>query len=891
MRYSTSLFRSAMVAGSVIALATAQHAVAQDESEADTARGDDIIVTGTQLRGVAPVGSSMIGVDRTQMLETGLATTADILKTVPQVSSLGPGEATLGTNVNSATLNTTRANGLNLRGLGSQATLTLLDGRRVPPSGIAGQLFDASAIPAIALQRVDIVADGASATYGSDAVAGVANLILRSGFDGLEMSGRYGLADDYSEYQISGIFGSDWGSGSVMVSGDYYWHSRLRKEDRADLFPCDLTPFGGVNGCTFSGSPGNVTDPNTGIRYGLPGGSGEGLTPGDLSATPNYGDSVTGYDLLPETERWTVIGKLEQDITPDVKAWFSGFLSKRKINQRSGPLMMSSATPVPSSNPWFIDFGGGATSQVVEYSFYDDYGATWSYATEQVYQLAAGLDWDVGGDWRISAHASHGETEAESPAYSLINNGLLLQALADPNPATSLNVYGSGGNNTRAQVESFLGFFKPTGLYQIDLVNVKADGPLFSTGGGEVRLAVGGEYHHDYYLNQAFENISTPSLNQINLFGDADSSRDVWSAFAEVNVPLVGDGNARPGLNRLELNAAVRYDSYSDAGETTNPKFGVRYDPVDGVSFNASYGTSFRAPTLSDSNPASTATVFSLPNFGPFGNVIEYVGGNANLSPEEATTWSVGVQIDPPNTGFRASLNYFNIDYRGLIDTAPVFSPQAFTDPGYAPFVIFNPTIEQVNAIYSLPWAPPPLIAAADVDIIVDARRNNIGQIRMDGLDFSANYEIPAGGGSIDLGVTGTYLFNYKKAVTFASPLLDQLNRVNSPLKFRGRANIGWRSESFSAILFANYTNAYENYVGTIAPVQDVDAYTTFDLNLSYSFRSDSAILSGTRVSVNALNLFDAEPPFAAVAPAQIYDSTVGNPLGRMISFSVHKAF
>jgi iron complex outermembrane recepter protein len=893
--------RSVSCAVSVLALVTAQHAAAQDpaapaptpprSTTSNSSPVPEVVITGTQLRGVAPVGSRVIALSPEQMQQTGMATTADILKTIPQITSLGPTEGTIGTNVNSATLNTTRANGVNLRGLGSQATLTLIDGRRAPPGGIAGQLFDASVIPAIALERIEVVADGASATYGSDAVAGVVNLILRKDFEGAEVRGRYGLADNYNEQQLSGIVGQRWEGGSVMAAAEYYRHSSLQQEDRSELFPCDLTSFGGVNSCSFNASPGNVTDPSTGTRYGLPSGSGVGLTPADLSTTPNRRQNYVGNDVLPQTERWNVVSRFDQEISSDLAFWASGYYTRRVSTQRSGPITIGSATPVPSSNPFFIPFFAGQTQEVVEYSLYDDYGPAIGRSIEKSYQIAAGLDYNFADTWRASFYGSHGITDGSSNTFGSLNTALLTAALADSNPATALNPFGSGGNNTYDQVAALVSFFKPTGHYKVDLLNLKADGELFTLPGGPVRLAVGSEFHHDYYLNEAFENGSTASLSDVNLFGHADSGRNVWSGFAEANVPIVGDDNAMPGLMRLEFNAAVRYDHYSDVGSTTNPKFAMRYDPVDGLSLRASYGTSFRAPTLSDANPASTATVFQLPNFGPFGNVLEQVGGNAGVKPETATTWSVGAKVSPPDSGFNASVDYFNIDYRNVIDTAPVFSPQVFTDPGYAPFVILNPTVAQVNALYALPWAPPPIIAATDVDAIVDARRNNIGRFVLDGLDFSADYQFALGGGTLQTGFTGTYLFTYKRAFAPGATPVDRLNRVNFPIKFRARANVGWSNEQFNAIAFLNYVNSYQNTIGTIAPNQPVGSYTTVDLSLGYNLGMTGGLLSDVGVSVNVLNVFDANPPFAAVSPTQVYDSTIANPIGRMIAFTVRKGF
>lgn len=907
MRSSMKL-RVMLGMASFIALTAAQQAAAQQaavpQSQADAGaaapadkvadktadKADDIVVTGTNLRGVAPVGSSVIALGQEAMQQTGLATTSDILKTIPQVSSLGPGEATIGTNVNSAAINATRANGVNLRGLGVQATLTLLDGRRVPPGGISGQLFDASVIPAIALERIDIVADGASATYGSDAVAGVANLILRRNFNGLEASGRYALADGYSEWQGSAIFGRKWDTGSIMVAGEYYYHSRLRQEDRAALFPCNQTAFGGTNNCSFNSSPGNVTDPATGIRYGLPGGTGVGLTPAQLHTTPNYAQAYEGQDLLPRIKRWSVVARLDQELSTNLKAWASGFYSKRLLEQRGGPIAVTAA--VPSTNPFYIQFAPGQTApELVEYAFIDDVGPGRVNAEESSYQIAGGLDWNVGGSWQISAYASHNRNEGVDSSRQNPNFALLFAGLADPNPATSLNLYGSGGRNSAASIDALLGFFRPTGTYDMDLVNLKLDGELFQMAGGPVRVAVGGEFHHDYYVNAAYENFTTPSLSQVNTLGYAANGRDVWSGFAEVNFPFVGTANARPGLERLEFNAAARIDHYSDTGSTTNPKFGIRYDPVDWLSLHGSYGTSFRAPLLSDVNPASSAAVFYIPNFGPFGNVVEYSGGNANLKPETATTWSLGAKVHPRASGFNASLDYFNIRYNNIVETAPFYSPQVFTDPAYARYVILNPTLAQVQAIYSLPWAGTPTIPAANVNALVDVRRDNASGIRMQGLDFMASYQFSLGNGTVSTSAAGTYILSYKKALSPNAPFVDRLNEANYPLRFRARGQIGWQNETFSGTVAVNYSNPYDNTIGTIQPIQRVSAFTTVDLTLGYNLSTMGGALKGLNLSVSAVNLFDRSPPFAAVGLSQVFDSTVANPIGRLVAFTVRKKF
>lgn len=173
-----------MLALAPAALAQQTAAPAQEEDERDT-----VVVTGSRIRGVEPVGSNVVGIDREEIVEAGAPTTGDLLREVPQIVGLGASET--GSAAQNAAANVTRAMGVNLRGIGSNATLLLFNGRRMPPSGTQGQLTDASVIPSLAVARLEVVADGGSAIYGSDAITGVVNIIPRSGFNGQESSARY----------------------------------------------------------------------------------------------------------------------------------------------------------------------------------------------------------------------------------------------------------------------------------------------------------------------------------------------------------------------------------------------------------------------------------------------------------------------------------------------------------------------------------------------------------------------------------------------------------------------------------------------------------------------------------------------------------------------------
>ncbi|UVO54372.1 TonB-dependent receptor domain-containing protein [Sphingomonas sp. SUN039] len=919
----TSFRRQLTRSVALTALALAGGAHAQTPSADTDAEADkDIVVTGTIIRGAAPVGSSIISANANDIAKTGLLTTSDVLKSIPQVTGIGPGESTTGTTANNSNLNISRANGLNIRGLGVQATLTLLNGRRLPQGGAGAQLFDPNSIPAIALGRIDIVADGASATYGSDAVAGVANLVLRTDVEGVEARARYGFARDYAVGTASAVVGHKWDSGRFMFAAEYSQNDQLLQSDRPEYFSCNQLASGGTNNCAFGGAPGNIVYGTT--RFGLPAGSGVGVTEAQLSATPNRLESYVYTTAIPANRRFNAVFAGRQEIAPGFDLWAEGFYYDRRGEFYAGSPGTGSngsipaTVAVPSTNPNFVRIAGrSTTSQNVEYSFFNDIGDGRIASTyESGYQTALGFDAGLGGSWHVDGYYEYNYSSGQVLRRNELNTALLTAALACTG-TVCINPYGSGSAANRAAVQTLLGYTQFLYDYGSHVVNAKIDGTLATIGGGDIKLAVGGQYLAEVFgvLNTSNSGAGPTSLSDVRVTSNYRNRRNVTSAFAEVIVPLFGSANAVPGIDRLELNVAGRWDRYSDAGSTTNPKVGIRWDPVGGLTFRGSFGKSFRAPTLQDSDPFGSASLGSSTTVAGAGrNVLTLLGGNAGIRPEKATTWSFGTEIRPESLrGFTASLNYFNIDYTDVIDT-PGNSAAVFSDPALAPYVIINPTVQQINDLVATPIAngvyrPVTAFAlftgtgASNVYAIADGRRNNTGRIQMKGLDFQLNYQFGSAIGDWTLGASGTYVFNYKVTAVPGAAVVERVNQANYPLRFKTRATVGWRSGGFGVNAFVNYTNAYR-VVGQVsnaqftpaivAPaIQDepVGAYTTVDATLSYSFGDGNRLLDGLTLSVSAQNLFDRAPPFARVSNSQEYDSANASVLGRMVAFEIRKRF
>ncbi len=900
-----------------------------DGQAADTSKGNvadlqllqEVVVTGTQIRGVsAPIGAELQSLGVSQIRESGQQTTSDLLRSLPAVSQIGAGEATTNSSANIGSLNITRETGINLRGLGTQATLVLLDGRRLPPGGEGAQLFDPSNIPTIALERIDVLPDGASAIYGADAVGGVVNLILRKNFNGAEVSVSDGFARDFDgQVRVDAIAGHQWSTGSFMLAGEFFTHPGLPATDRPSLYNDNQAPFGGSDLRNLVGAPGNISVGRT--LYGLPPGNGVGVTPAEFSTTVNKTSQWLGNTPIPSQQRQSFVLNLQQRLGDRVNTWLEGYYSDVNTNSggdnSAGGAYEQTGMQVPSSNPFFIPGAaapctkGGGFCDSVNYSFINDLGISKTKDGEESYQIALGADVDLGGDFVLSVYGTT-NMDREQDYQTGMNTSALAAALADPNPATALNVFGSGGNNNPATLSTLVGFNNFTTRYDMNLVGAKVDGPIFNLPAGPVRLAVGTEFHADQMHEFNYGDTSTPSIGLTQTSVLTTNSRHVSSGYAEAVVPLVAPGNAVPGLHRLTLDVAGRFDHYSDFGSTTNPKFGFNWEPVDQLTLHASYGKSFRAPNLCDVNPRCTGglVVIPFPDLGSQANnppsifgpgvsltAIE-VGGNPKLKPETASEITTGADWHPDwIRDFDLSVDYYHIEYKNVIDTPAAFNPAAGLLPAFAPFVIRNPTLAQTLAAYAIP-GPTPSFPPQLVNLIVDGRRQNVGEALTDGLDFAVRKQWGTGWGKWYTDLSATYILKYDYSLVPGLPLEDVLNTVEGsgnayPLRFTARAHLGWSSFGFSVNGFVNYHNSYTNTAPPRPLVsQTIGSYTTADLIAAYD-TGDGARWSGLdnlTISVSALNVFDRLPPFALIG-TQDFDSTTGGPLGRLVTIELRKQF
>ncbi len=408
-----------------------------------------------------------------------------------------------------------------------------------------------------------------------------------------------------------------------------------------------------------------------------------------------------------------------------------------------------------------------------------------------------------------------------------------------------------------------------------------------------MRLAVG--YEHQY-LKINPTNTSGRTANQ--LIRTKSRRRLVDSAFAELFLPLVGEGNNVPFIRTLDLNVAGRYDKYSDVGDTWNPKIGLNWSPVSGLKFHGSYGTSFRAPTLSQlyGTGGGVFALIAQDYFDPIANAtvrgVTSSGENPNLVPEEATTYSFGVDWQPVND-LSLSLNYFDVFYSNQVqayvsDVSVLTRESQFAGTG---IILRNPGATFMNNLNAI--ADSPITLPSTTAVYVDGRSRNAGDTKAKGFDFQVNYTLRTdNAGTFSLNWSGSYFTTYKTSVATGGQLIDVLNTIYNPLRFKSRANLGWRKGQFDVGATVNYVNAYSN--NTVTPVERVKPYTLVDLRASYDL-GEMVGAKQMRLGLDIRNVFDTDPSYANVAQNRngggSYDVTIANPLGRVVTVSLTAGF
>jgi iron complex outermembrane recepter protein len=873
-RRARLLCRAALTVA-MLGLPAAVQAQSADTSD-QAAQGDaeveaDIVITGTSIRGIPPTGSGLISISREDAKLIGAASTPELLATVPQLNSFNTAPRVSNGGLGSF------APGL--RGLPTAATLPLMNGHRLISGSTQQTNPDYPFIPELAIERVEIVADGASAIYGSEAVAGVVNFITRKRLSGLEANVRYGMADDYHAFNAGGIFGQEWGSGSFLVAYQYQENSNITGADRP-YRALDFRAAGGIDTRSTVCPDANV-NLFTGTIYAAP-----GLAPGLNTCDPRG-----PVDLVPQNRTHSAFVSARQELSSAVTLWADVLYSDRKdIVQAALP--GQTFVLITAANPFFRAPPG--TGSVFGYFDFRPDRLVGADHFDQTFRVragnaTAGVDIQLPADFKASIYGSFNWSRNDTLQPG-INTTALTAAAAGTTPATALDPFGTRTNP--AVVAAILD--NPTDFtnrQRLKIGAVKVDGPLAELPGGQIKIALGAEYRRETYMQRGQSGgVGFPE----------DLERDVQSVYGELFVPLFGDGNAAPMARSLALSLSGRYDHYSDFGSTSNPKIGLTWEPVEGVNLRGSYGRSFRAPGLRDLGSTVGSYYAAAALVDAFGardpsrgaaqvNTILLFGGNQALTPETARTWSLGADLRPKFTpNLSASVTFYDIKYDNVIGTPSGLGTLLFSDPTFSALVLRNPTATQVSAAiadtvpfyYTFSAVPP-------IGNILDLRQGNFGVRKTSGIDFDVQYQQQTGFGTIFGGVAGNYILSYRNQLSPTSLESDSLEAGIPRATFR--TTLGVTSGPLTFVNFVNHrtglTASYATPTGS--SLYEAKGYTTIDLRLSARL-PDLAFAKGTELGLQINDLFDATPPFF---PGTDGIGGAYNPIGRYAAMSLRTSF
>ncbi len=866
-----------------------------------------IIVTGSLIRGAANGASPVVTVTREDLDRSGRGTVADMLTDLPQAfGGRSSPDATLA-NTDSSGSNAAVATGVNLRGLGPSATLVLVNGRRMAGAGLKGDFADVSALPAAAVDRVEILLDGASALYGSDAVGGVVNVILRKDFDGAETRARVGVAQGggAAERQIAQTIGTTWRGGHALLAYEHYQRGSLSSAERAYTANADLRSLGGTDRRLTYSHPGNVLllDVAAGTyvpTWAIPvGQSGTGLTPASFQAgVVNLENQRIGSDILPRQNRDSAYLAFSQTLAPRLEISGDARLSHRKFAYAL-PGAVANVT-VTRNNPYFVS-PNGATSNVIAYGFTDELGPLRSRGTSDSLAASLGADVDIGATWRANLYGAYAEEVSRRSSTGRLNTRFLNEALGSiaDDPATSFsaardgyfNPYGDGAANSRAVLDFIgSGYLHTRYASAMTTLNAQADGTLFTLPGGPVKLAIGGQVRQERFdtRNISMTSRATPTTTLTGPF-----RRTVTAGFLELRAPLVGPDMAVPGIRRLELSLAGRIERYDDVGSTENPKVGVLWAPSSAVNVRASYGTSFRAPSLPEVFEPQDAGAAFLASGATTKLVLLRFGGNAGLQPERAKSWTAGIDYAGERwPGLKLSATWFDTRFTGQIGT-PVYDNiyNVLGNPAYGAFVQTldpNSAADQAKVAALLATSTSAgLYPTNAYTAIVDGRNVNTGGLHVQGLDLSARYGLGLAGGQLDLSSTVTYLLDYERKVTPDAAWLALLNTAGQPVDLRAKAGATWTRGPWALTAGLNYVDDYATAQGA-----RIDSWTTADAQVAWRPQSTGlgeGLGKGLSLALSVQNLFDADPPFYDAPQGVGYDPANADPLGRFVSLQLTK--
>ena len=845
----------------------------------DATELDTVEVTGSRLgradiEGALPVAT----ITREDIDRSGFTSVAELLRNTT-FNSLGAFRAQSGSSAQSLVA-------VDLRGLGSERTLVLIDGRRAPKAPFAPSAQDLNAVPIAMVERIEVLKDGASAIYGSDAIAGVINIITRKEFTGVAVNYQKATTDRNGGDSHGGQFVSGIASekGSLIFGASFFSRDIIFARD--SLFNTPGASFFSNNYIlgNFVDANDDYFDDNTGNYYygAVPGGC-----PNSDPAFYLIGGAVCGYDFNrvaadeAKTGNQGVFVRTMYKIADNWSMNVSGSVSRATSFGRYAPSLNDFPILVPASSPNnpFNDINDGTPGNDQDIYLYHRFAALGPRDNEtdaNVYDLSGSLT-GMFGDFKLTTGVRHNEY-----AYVEFGRNYVVLPIAeqyiidgtydifDPTAARTAGPPARG--NDPAVLNAMKATITRNSKWQTLEYFAEASTPIARLGGGDLATAFGIEWRSENYFDKY------DSLQEGGAIGGASGNssggpRQVQSAYVEVNMPFI---------EALEVNLSGRFEDYDDVGENFAPKLAVRYQPIDTITLRGSIGTGFRAPSLDIITALPTYSAESINNDaatcafagGTFTNgtcsvqsqVSTIFISNPELKAEESDQYSVGFAMDiTQNMDF--SIDYYNISLTNRINEV---SPQEIIDR----LTTGDPIPPGLGVVRQ----PP-----SNRIISVTAGYANEGDLDTSGLDFVFHVKQPLGGlGNWDSRFTVAYILDYK--------IDSGRDLTGDPAypQYRATLDNSWKLGDLAVAFNGNHiadqaqtVNASGNQIGHIP------SYTTWDVQVGYTL----PVAAGMELALGALNVFGREPSSRSAYDGRDYNFYLYDQYGQQPYFKITQKF
>ena len=869
---SKTILKLSTLSLSMLCLTMAHATEAESSSEEKPTKVVKVAVTGSSIKGVAAQSASPITIVKVdEILKQGVTTTEEALSKITANQSNFVTASNVGTS-------RTQGSAANLRGIGANKTLVLLNGRRLAANAYDSGVTNLNIIPLAMLDRIEVLKDGASAIYGTDAIGGVVNFITKKQFSGLNFSADYQKPEQTGgEQQNYSIFG---GYGDLEENGfnvfgvvDYRRGEDVMAKDRKVSRRGGVLPELGVNRTSSGSFPANLYDTETGTfgsPYAKTGCGDNPLFFSNDGVTCRY-NSQAVIGIIPKTEDVSVMGRVTAKINDHFNAIGEYVYARSEVTTSVAPDVFFDLPMNPSSKYYP---GNGITpamdnvSGPLELYLRSQAGNRISNSVNDSHRIFAGLEGDAYG-WDINTGVTYARSNA---ADNVINGYLNYNKTATALLDGTLNPFGA---QSSADGDVWSGL-SVKGKYldaKLDstTVDFTASRPIYTLPAGDVGFAVGASYRRDDWQSKTLAEIASvaPSTGVDPNEPVNEGSRNIKAVFTELHIPL---------HKTLEAQLAARYDDYSDFGDTFNPKFSLRWEPIKQLMFRTSYTKGFRAPTLqemhSPKSVTNTAATYNDPLLCPGGvptagalpardcgmQFDRQNGGNQNLEPEKSDSFTAGIVFEPiKNLVF--TLDYFDIKVKNQITT--ISETAIFADPvKYADKFIRN-------ADGSLNY--------------INTTNQNLGGIKTSGFDVGAAWRSAmTSTGQFGLSIDGTYVTDYQYQENKGMPWVGVagsyagLDYQAIVLRWKHTANLDWRYENWALNLQQNFSKGYKDQ-NSNGQDHSVGDYTTYNLSGTYKGFKNLELTLGLK------NMFDAEPPASNVIDnfQMGYDPRYADALGR----------